>query len=323
MSFVPELSNPLIAVIILLIALILDILYPFHKGVLLKIHPVHTCYVLALKLVKPYTSRIYGVLLWIFCVSVHVIPILILINVTYTYTVNQLYAMLWIIMVSWVLKTCFSITLLVDIGLKVYRYSAIGDWSKAKYWTQQIVRRNVYVLDEEHVLSACIESLAESLVDGIISPLFYYLFLGVVGALIQRLANTLDGVVGFKTKELRDIGWFSAKMDTIINFIPARLAAFYIITSSLILRYDWRNALKVYLRDRRRTESVNAGHPMSAMAGALGVRLEKIGHYVLGDRRKPINPLDVLKAVKVIMVSTLIHSIIIIALIMLIPANLK
>ena len=112
-------------------------------------------------------------------------------------------------------------------------------------------------------------------------------------------------------------------MDTIINFIPARLAAFYIITSSLILRYDWRNALKVYLRDRRRTESVNAGHPMSAMAGALGVRLEKIGHYVLGDRRKPINPLDVLKAVKVIMVSTLIHSIIIIALIMLIPANLK
>lgn len=321
MSFFPELSNPLIAVIILVIALILDILYPFHKGILLKIHPVHTCYVLAFKLVKPYASRIFGVLLWIFCVSVHVIPILILINITYAYTVNQLYAMLWIIMVSWILKTCFSITLLVDIGLKVYRYSAIGDWSKARYWTQQIVRRDVYVLDEEHVLSACIESLAESLVDGIISPLFYYPFLGVVGALIQRLANTLDGAVGFKTKELRDVGWFSAKMDTIINFIPARLTAFYIITSSLILKYDWRNALKVYLRDRRKTESVNAGHPMSAMAGALGIRLEKMGYYALGDRRKPIDPLDVLKAVKVIIVSTSIHLVIIVTLTMLIPCQ--
>jgi len=321
MSFFPELSNPLIAVIILVIALILDILYPFHKGILLKIHPVHTCYVLAFKLVKPYASRIFGVLLWIFCVSVHVIPILILINITYAYTVNQLYAMLWIIMVSWILKTCFSITLLVDIGLKVYRYSAIGDWSKARYWTQQIVRRDVYVLDEEHVLSACIESLAESLVDGIISPLFYYPFLGVVGALIQRLANTLDGAVGFKTKELRDVGWFSAKMDTIINFIPARLTAFYIITSSLILKYDWRNALKVYLRDRRKTESVNAGHPMSAMAGALGIRLEKMGYYALGDRCKPIDPLDVLKAVKVIIVSTSIHLVIIVTLTMLIPCQ--
>ncbi len=301
------LFNPMISLIILSLAILLDILYPLHKGILLKLHPVHTCYVLALKLAKPYATKAYGVLIWFICILIHLAPFTIFLQVFFMYFKYPWVALLWLIAVSWILKTCFSIRLLIDIGVNVYKCSIKGDWSGARYWTQQIVRRDVYKLDEEHVLSACIESIAESLVDGFVSPLFYYSLFSVWGSLIQRLANTLDGAIGFKTPELREIGWFSAKMDTILNFIPARLTALYIILSSLILGYNWRNALRIYFRDKSKTVSINAGHPMSAMAGALGVRLEKIGCYGLGDSLKPLEPYDVIKAIKIAMLVIAIH----------------
>ena len=297
--------------VILLLALLFDALYPFHRGFLLKIHPVHSCYVLATKLIKPHESKVYGILLWLVCILSHISPIVLLMYVLSACSSQLWHIIFWIITAVWFLKTSFSIRLLIDIGLNVYNYALCNDLDKVRYWVQQIVRRDVYSLDKEHVLSACIESIAESLVDGTVSPLFYYPFFGIFGPLIQRLSNTLDGVVGFKTPELKDIGWFSALMDSIINFIPARLTAVYIILSSAILGYNWRNALRIYLRDRRKTDSINAGHPMSAMAGALGVCLEKVGYYRLGDKFKTIEPSDVFKAIKIALLSTLIHLLII------------
>jgi len=297
--------------IILLLALLFDVLYPFHRGFLLKIHPVHSCYILAVRLTKPYGSKTYGTLLWFVCILSHVIPVAFLMHLLSVCLLHPWRIVLWVIIAVWFLKTSFSIRLLIDIGLKVYTHALSNNWDKARYWVQQIVRRDVYSLDKEHVLSACIESIAESLVDGTISPLFYYPFFGIFGPLIQRLSNTLDGVVGFKTPELKDIGWFSALMDSIINFIPARLTAIYIILSSAILGYNWRNALRIYLRDKRKTDSINAGHSMSAMAGALGVCLEKVGYYRLGDKFKTIEPSDVLKAIKIALLSTSIHMLII------------
>jgi len=297
--------------VILLLALLFDILYPFHRGFLLKIHPVHSCYVLTIKLIKPYGSKVYGTLLWFVCILSHIFPIVLLTYVLSTCSSYIWRIMLWIIIAVWFLKTSFSIRLLIEIGLEVYNRALNNDWNKVRYWVQQIVRRDVYSLDKKHVLSACVESIAESLVDGTISPLFYYPFLGIFGPLIQRLSNTLDGVVGFKTPELKNVGWFSALMDSIMNFIPARLTAIYIILSSAILGYNWRNALRIYLRDRRKTDSINAGHPMSAMAGALGVCLEKVGYYRLGDKFKTIETSDVLKAIKIALLSTSIHLLVI------------
>jgi len=307
----------MIALIILALSLLMDFIYPYHSGILLQIHPVHTCFIMAKKLIKPYASKLYGVFLGLTCILIHTAPLILVLYLIslINYPWNTI---LWIIVGTWVLKTSYSIRLLIEVGLKIYNCSKRNEWSSTRYWVQQIVRRNVYELDEEHVLSAAIESLAESLVDGIVSPLFYYPFLGVVGPFLQRIVNTLDGAVGFKTPELLEQGWFSARLDTVLNYIPARLSALYVILSSIILGYDWKNAWRIYLRDRKKTTSLNAGHPMSAMAGALRIRLEKIGHYALGDKMKPIEPKDVLKAVRIVIVSTVFHLILITMLIMLV-----
>ena len=124
--------------------------------------------------------------------------------------------------------------------------------------------------------------------DGILSPLFYYGILNIPGATIFRVVNTLDSMIGYKDKYHKDIGWMSAKMDTIMNLIPARISIVFLVTSSLILNLDWKNAISTCKRYGRSTESLNAGIPMSVIAGALRIQLEKVNHYRLGDMLEPI-----------------------------------
>jgi adenosylcobinamide-phosphate synthase len=146
-----------------------------------------------------------------------------------------------------------------------------------------IVRRNTDDLDEQHILSATIECVSESTVDGITGPIFYYSLLGPGGAFAYRTINTLDSMVGYKDDYYKNIGWMSARLDTISNYIPARITAFLMVVSAKMLGADWKNSLQMLHRDHDKTFSPNAGYPMATMAGALRVRLEKIGHYALGD----------------------------------------
>ena len=304
----------LTTITILILSLSFDLIYPYHKGVLLKIHPVHTCFITARKLVRVYAGKLHGVFIALVCILLHLTPLIIILYLI-EFIASPWNSILYIIFGALTLKVSYSIRLLVEIGLKVYKYSINDKWDRVKYWTQLIVRRDVYILDDEHVLSATIESLAESLVDSIVSPLFYYPFLGVLGSFLQRIVNTLDGAIGYKTPELIEQGWFSAKLDTLLNYIPARLTAFYIMLSSMILGYNWKNAWKIYLRDHRKTASINAGHPMSAMAGVLGILLEKIDHYRLGDKSKSIEPEDIMKTVKIVIATSIFHLIFIILII--------
>ena len=302
-AYPPSLTIGLLA---LLLAILLDLLYPRHRGLMLRLHPVHTCFLMAKRLVRPYAGRAYGVILALACILAHLTPpmaLLAAIHLAGSWTAP----ILWLAAAACILKLSLSIRLLAEVGLRVAESARAGDWEDARLWAQQLVRRDVYSLDEEHVLSAAVESLAESLVDGIVSPLLYYPLLGVVGPYLQRIVNTLDGAVGFRSRELEGVGWFSAKLDTIMNYLPARLSALYIILSSLLLGRDWRGAWRIWLRDHARTESLNAGHPMAAMAGALGVRLEKPGNYSLGD---PVNGLDwrrVYDAVRIVLCSAILH----------------
>ena len=299
----PSLTIGLLA---LLFAIFLDLLYPRHRGLMLRVHPVHTCFLMAKRLVRPYAGRAYGVILAFICILVHLTPPMAMLTAIYL-AGSLATPILWLTAAACIMKLSFSIRLLAQIGLRVGDCARASYWENARFWTQQLVRRDVYSLDEEHVLSAAVESLAESLVDGIVSPLFYYPLLGMIGPYLQRIINTLDGAIGFRSGEFERVGWFSAKLDTIMNYLPARLSALYIILSSLLLGHDWRGAWRIWLRDHDRTESLNAGHPMAAMAGALGVKLEKIRHYVLGD---PINSLDwrrVYDAVRIVVCSTILH----------------
>ncbi len=278
----------------------------------MKLHVVYTSYHMALRLAGRYTSRIRGVVVWSLIVLTHLA-----LYALSSYVASLISPIALMLVNAWFLKQSFSIRLLFDIVRKIRDFAERGDWVKTRELTQQIVRRDVFRLDEGHVLSAAIESFAESLVDGLIAPLFYYPFLGVYGALLQRIANTLDSALGYRTPEFIRVGWFSALMDTILNYVPARLCALYIIASSALLRLDWKRALGIWRRDAGRTESKNAGHPMAAMAGALGVTLEKPGHYRLGDGPLPnVRHLDVVLRIGILVV--VFHLILVVSLGMLI-----
>jgi adenosylcobinamide-phosphate synthase len=299
----------LLASAILISSILLDILYGEPKGKLLKLHPVVLCTSISKLIVKPNSSRIHGLVAFIIPVS----------TVLLTYTLIQYLALkmcflAYVIVSILILKTTFSINLLYSIVVNAYRSMESGNWSTARHYVQQIVRRNVYVLDEEHVVSAAIESLFESLVDGYVSPLFYYPFLGVKGSLLQRAVNTMDSLIAYKTPEYMNEGYVSAKADTIINYIPARLTAILTVASSLILKLNWRGSLKILLRDHSKTESLNAGWPISAIAGALNVKLEKINSYSIGDPKEELTYKKIAEALKVYKLTTLLATLLILTL---------
>ncbi len=160
-------------------------------------------------------------------------------------------------------------------------------------------RREVDNLNGQQVVSAVIESIAENLADFKLSPIFYYSIFGVTGAVVFKTINILDGTVGFKDKKHINIGWFSAKLDTIANFIMSRWTALFIVLASSFTGGSHRNAWNVMVRDRKKVPSINHGWPMAAIAGALNVPLEKPGYYVIGDGIEELAPEHIYKALRI------------------------
>jgi adenosylcobinamide-phosphate synthase len=144
------------------------------------------------------------------------------------------------------------------------------------------VSRPTSELDAGQVASATVESVAENLTDGLVAPALFFLMGGLAGAAVYRAVNTADAMIGYRDGPLEYFGKLAARLDDIFNLIPARLAALSLVTGALAVRESAGGALAALLRDRRRTASPNAGWTMAAMAGALGVRLEKPGAYRLG-----------------------------------------
>jgi len=153
---------------------------------------------------------------------------------------------------------------------------------KARKNLSLIVGRNTDTLDRNHILSATIESIGESMVDGIGSILFYFSLFGPLGAIAYRIINTLDSMIGYTDSYHCHMGWMAAKLDTFSNYFPARLCAVMLVISSKLVGGDWKNSVLIMRKDHNNTPSLNGGYPMSALAGALKVKLEKIGYYELG-----------------------------------------
>lgn len=174
-----------------------------------------------------------------------------------------------------------------------------------------IVKRDTGRLDEQHILSAMIECIGESIVDGIVSPLFYYTFLGPIGAFAYRIINTLDSMIGYKDDYYKNIGWMSAKLDTYANSVPARITPVLIVLSAKIIGADWKNSLRILERDHNKTLSYNAGYPMATMAGALRIKLEKIGQYSLGDESEHISIAKCRAALSIMKLTTIFFCVIV------------
>ena len=189
---------------------------------------------------------------------------------------------------------------------------ALDDLKLARRELSMIVGRDTSDLDEGHILSAVIESISENITDGITSSLFYYSLFGIVGAFVYRAINTLDSMLGYKDEYYKNIGWFSSRLDTIVNYLPARLTAFITIIASMILGMEWKNALKVIMRDSKNTDSINSGWSMAGVAGALNIRLEKVGYYKIGEEHEHITIEHCYKAIRLMKVTVILFMIIVV-----------
>ena len=159
--------------------------------------------------------------------------------------------------------------------------------AEARNRLSSIVGRDTATLGEPEILRATVETVAENLSDGVIAPLFYLALGGPACMAAFKAINTLDSMVGHKNERYLEFGWFSARVDDIANYIPARLTAAVVCVTALLPGFSFKRAIRMILRDGRSQPSPNAGFPESAYAGALGVQLGGLNFYRGAPSRKP------------------------------------
>ena len=221
-------------------------------------------------------------------------------------SVDYISLILSVVIGALLLKTTIAIRGMEKHAISVLDSLESNDLDLARNYLSMIVKRNTTKLDKNHVLSGVLESISENTVDGITGPMFYYAFFGLFGAFVYRIINTADSMVGYKNDIFKNLGWFTAKCDTILNYIPSRLTGLMMVISAAILKNNWRNSYKVMIRDGKKTESPNAGYPMAALAGALETKFEKINHYKLGDGEITLTRDHVLSAIKIMKLTSIL-----------------
>jgi adenosylcobinamide-phosphate synthase len=201
-----------------------------------------------------------------------------------------------------VLKASLALRELGAAAERVRRPVEAGDLPAAREALRALCSRDPSQLDAEGLLAAAVQSLAENASDSLVAPLFYFVFLGVPGAVAYRVVNTLDAMIGYRGK-YEALGKFAARLDDLANLVPARLTAGLLLLAGWLLRKDVAAGWRVLRRDARNTPSPNGGRPMAVMAGLLGVRLEKKGAYALGDPTTPLTPAAVRDAWRLVVVA--------------------
>jgi adenosylcobinamide-phosphate synthase len=254
-----------------------------------------------------YTLEKLGGIILILILSVIAASLIILLDVGIKMiTVDYLSIIISVIVGGILLKTTIAIKGMEKHALIVVNSLENNNIKSARNSLSMIVKRNTKDLDKNHVFSGVVESISENTVDGITGPLFYFGLFGLPGAFVYRVINTADSMIGYKTNIFKNIGWFAANCDTILNYLPSRLTGFVMIFSAMILGYDWKRSYKIMIRDGGNTPSHNAGYPMAAIAGALGTRFEKIDHYFLGDGKVSFSKEHVKSTITLMKVTSII-----------------
>jgi adenosylcobinamide-phosphate synthase len=207
-----------------------------------------------------------------------------------------------IVVGAFLLKSSFALRELGAAAERVRGPVESGDLARAREALRCLCSRDPAHLDEEALLAATVQSLAENLSDSFVAPLFYFLLFGVPGAVAYRAVNTLDSMVGYRGP-FEALGKASARLDDLANWVPARLTATLLLVAGLGAGRNVSAGWRIFRRDRARTPSPNGGRPMAMMAGLLGVQLEKKGVYILGDRDRPITPETVRQAWRLVVVA--------------------
>lgn len=223
-------------------------------------------------------------------------------------------AILWICFhLNWILGLCVEGWLcyrmlatrsLRDESMPVYRALKKGNLPQARKAVSRIVGRDTDALDEEGVAKATVETIAENASDGAVAPLFYMMLFGAVGGFVYKSVNTMDSMVGYRNERYQYFGTAAARIDDVLNFIPARICAILIIICSWGSTYSRKDAARIWRRDRRKHKSPNSAQSEAAMAGALGVELAGDASYFgkivkkdyIGDCTRAIEPEDIIRA---------------------------
>ena len=200
-------------------------------------------------------------------------------------------------------------------SMKVYRRLKEKDLNVARYAVSMIVGRDTERLTAEGVTRAAVETVAENASDGVIAPLLFLLFFGPVGGFFYKAVNTMDSMVGYKNEKYLYFGRAAAKLDDLVNYIPARLTGLaFAAAACLIPGMSGKNAFKIWRRDRRNHKSPNSAQSESACAGALGVQLAGDAWYfgelyhkpAIGDDLRPIEPEDIPRANRLMYVASVL-----------------
>lgn len=223
---------------------------------------------------------------------------------------------------GWVIAVVISFTCLAARSLhiesnRVATALCNGDLSAARHYLSFIVGRDTGDLEENEIWRAVIETVAENTSDGIIAPLFWLTLGGPVAAMVFKAVSTLDSMVGYKNQRYLQMGWASARMDDLLNYIPARLSALLLIVSAPMNGCSFTNAARITLRDRLKHPSPNSAHPEAAAAGALGVQLGGAVSYngisslkeLIGDQLNPLNERAYCGMIRLMYISTFLMAV--------------
>ncbi len=296
---------------VLLVAVLLDILIGEPPSVL---HPVVWFgkiidFFKGIALRRP--SRTSGFIMVIACLLTAY-----LLTVFVMYAMTKVPSVIGIFIGAYFLKSTFSIRMLSQeawaIGRSLDRISdgsgVGGEGHILKSIRKRLpvfVSRNVSDITPSGAASAVIESVSENFVDGILSPLFYYALFGLPGAIVYKMINTMDSMVGYRNEKYADVGFVAAKLDDIANWVPARISVLYLILGAALFSHPMR-AFRTAMSDGANTPSPNSGWPMAAVAGALGIRLEKKDVYVLGKELEVPQGGDIVQAVIIVVLASLV-----------------
>lgn len=224
----------------------------------------------------------------------------------------------FLIVNSFIIYTTLATKCLKDEAIKIYNILKSGDIYESRKQLSYIVGRDTNSLNEAEIIRATVETVAENTVDGIISPMFYAFIGGAPLAMAYKAINTLDSMVGYKNDKYINLGFASAKIDDIANYIPARVCIIFMTIASLILRFNYKNCFKISIRDRKNHKSPNCAYPEGAVAGALGIQLGGTNIYfgkplykpTIGDKYREIEIEDIKKTNKIMYLSSILSLII-------------
>ncbi|MCD8350808.1 MAG: adenosylcobinamide-phosphate synthase CbiB [Planctomycetaceae bacterium] len=222
----------------------------------------------------------------------------------------------------WLAQVWLGFQALATYGLResafmVYSRLAAGDLHGAREAVGRIVGRDTAALDQTGVAKAAVETVAENASDGVVAPLLFFALGGAVLAWLYKAVNTMDSMVGYKNDRFRHFGMVAARLDDVVNFIPARLTAILFLAAARMRNLPWRNGWRVFLRDRHNHASPNSAQPEAACAGVLGVWLGGDACYGgilvakprIGDGGREVSAGDILRSVDLLLVAAWIAAI--------------